>query len=95
MLPLLYCTLFCVTIAVAQELPAQGRPLAAQDLLVYERFENTRGNFRICPRAPDVSGLKILLVDDVITTGSTLEACCRELLEAFPCQLYVATVSWA
>lgn len=61
----------------------------------YERYENVQGNYRISPFAPDVSGKKILLVDDVITTGSTLEACSIELLRSYSCQLFVVTVSCA
>lgn len=61
----------------------------------YERYQNTRGNFGIFPGAPDVSGMKILLIDDVMTTGSTLEACSRELLNTYNCLIYIATVSVA
>jgi ComF family protein len=61
----------------------------------YERYRNVSRNFRICPHAPDANGLKILLVDDVITTGATLEACCMELLDYFCCRIFVATVSCA
>ncbi|MGC9150205.1 MAG: ComF family protein [Microbacter sp.] len=45
---------------------------------VYERWENTSGIFDV----QDVAALKekhILLVDDVITTGSTMEACVKAL----------------
>lgn len=61
----------------------------------YERFRNISGNFRVCPGAPDVNGMNILLVDDVVTTGSTLEACGLELLRKFSCLIYIATVSCA
>lgn len=61
----------------------------------YERYQNIQGNFRISPSAPDVTGMKILLIDDVMTTGSTLEACSIELLRNFSCRVYIATVSVA
>jgi len=61
----------------------------------YDRYLNVSGNFRICRDAPDVNGKRILLIDDVITTGSTLEACSVELLSNFKCLIYIATVSYA
>ena len=45
----------------------------------YERWTNVEGIFRISD--PDVlRGKHVLLVDDVITTGSTIESCANELL---------------
>ena len=61
----------------------------------YDRFENVSGNFRLVPGHPDMSGKKILLVDDVVTTGATLEACSELLLKHFNCQVFIATVSFA
>lgn len=45
---------------------------------VYERFENTLGIFEM-KQAKDWEDKTILLVDDVITTGSTIEACVKTL----------------
>ncbi len=44
----------------------------------YERWENVEGLFAV--RQPEmVAGRRLLLVDDVITTGSTIEACVSAL----------------
>jgi competence protein ComFC len=43
-----------------------------------ERMENLRGAFRL-RRNADVRNLRVLLVDDVLTTGSTLSECARIL----------------
>lgn len=61
----------------------------------YERYQNIKGNFSVSSAAPDVNGMKILLIDDVLTTGSTLEACSWTLLKYFNCRIYIATLSHA
>jgi predicted amidophosphoribosyltransferase len=60
-----------------------------------ERFENMARAFTLCDYLPDLHGKKILLVDDIITTGATLEACSQVLLSHFNCLVYIATVSFA
>ena len=60
-----------------------------------DRFENVSGNFILAPYSPDITGKKILLIDDVITTGATLEACSTVILDRFKCLVYIATVSCA
>jgi ComF family protein len=51
-----------------------------------ERAHNVAGAFRLASGRSDPSGSTALLVDDVITTGATLAACCQALLAAgIPC----------
>lgn len=47
-----------------------------------ERQNNMKGAFRLCQDWRErLQGKRILLVDDIYTTGATLEACAEELLE--------------
>lgn len=47
-----------------------------------EREKNTEGVYRMLGEVLTVRGLRILLVDDVITTGSTVSSCVKVLYEA-------------
>lgn len=58
-----------------------------------ERWQNMEGRFRV--REPDTLVNKmVLLVDDIITTGATLESCGRELLAVPGLALGVATLAY-
>ena len=48
-----------------------------------ERAENVQGAFRVPPdRKAEVAGRRVVLVDDVLTSGATSDACARALLRA-------------
>lgn len=48
-----------------------------------ERLKNVRGAFAVRPAAlPQIVNKTILLIDDVVTTGATADACARALLAA-------------
>lgn len=60
----------------------------------FARFENMKEVFAIA-RPEDLKGKHILLVDDIVTTGSTLEACGIELLKIPGLKLSIATIAYA
>jgi len=59
-----------------------------------ERWENVKDNFEVI-RSDQIVGRHILLVDDVITTGSTIEACGQRLLDEGIKKLSVASLAVA
>jgi competence protein ComFC len=59
-----------------------------------ERMENLHGAFRL-RRKIDVQGLRVLLIDDVLTTGATLSECARVLKKAGATSIYAATAARA
>jgi ComF family protein len=57
-----------------------------------DRLKNLKGAF--AARNPDkISGKKILLVDDVLTTGATLHACAEALQQAGAAKIVVFTLA--
>jgi len=54
------------------------------DLTPQERRKNLRGSFAV---TQNVSGRKIILADDIFTTGATLQECARVLLAAGACEV--------
>jgi ComF family protein len=62
---------------VANALEREGRP-AQQTLGAAERLINLRGSFT-CRRPDEIEGRRVLLIDDVVTTGATLSACADTL----------------
>jgi len=59
-----------------------------------ERMENLHNAFRLRKNA-DVRGLRVLLIDDVLTTGSTLSECARVLKAGGAISVHAATAARA
>lgn len=59
-----------------------------------ERWENVEGSFKVT-QPTELKNKHILLVDDVVTTGATLEACGAEILKIAGTKLSIATLAFA
>jgi ComF family protein len=60
----------------------------------YNRWENVENIFGV--KHPErITGRHILLVDDVMTTGATLESCTQALLEVSGVKVSIATIAYA
>ena len=59
-----------------------------------QRLKNLKGVFKVLHRK-DVSGKVVLLVDDVITTGTTLDECAQSLINAGASKVYCITLCHA
>ena len=61
------------------------RPTPSQtNLSLPKRIENVRGAFALTRHASEIKGKNVLIVDDVMTTGSTLASVAETLHEAKP-----------
>jgi len=60
----------------------------------FERWENVSGIFNV-KNSRLLTGKHLLLVDDVVTTGATLEACCETLLKIPGVSVSIATLASA
>ena len=68
--------------------------IAQFDLDRRDRARNVRGAFAVIPAlVPDAAGQWVLLVDDVVTTGSTLAACAAALQHAGALGVSAVTVA--
>jgi len=59
-----------------------------------ERWENVAEVFSV-KMPEELKNKYVLLVDDVLTTGATIEACAKKLLEVEGCKISVATLAVA
>lgn len=68
------------------------RPTKSQiGLTQHQRRENLRGAFAVI-NPEEIKGSEILLVDDVVTTGTTVSECARILRRAGASKIWVASV---
>ena len=60
----------------------------------YDRWKNVEGIFKIS-EYETLQGKHLLLLDDIITTGSTLEACCATLLQIPNVKVSVMSIGYS
>jgi len=61
----------------------------------YERWENVEGIFKVSGNSKPLYNKHILIIDDIITTGATLEACCSALTKIPGVTISVLTIGYA
>jgi len=66
---------------------------AQKKMSLKERKENLHNAFKICPPYSAVKGKRVLLIDDVFTTGSTVDECARVMKKAKPKSIEVLTIA--
>src|SRR4051794_7791362 len=78
-------------VPVAREGLRRIRPTQQQiGLSRAQRASNVQGAFKVSPeKAHEIQGRRVVLVDDVLTSGATTDACARALLRAKAAQVDV------
>ena len=76
-------------IPICQELLVRTRP-TRQQKFAKNRRKGLKGAFRA---APECQGRSIILIDDVVTSGTTLSECARALKKAGAYRVYAACVA--
>jgi ComF family protein len=79
------------SVKVTSEALRRVRPTQQQiGLSRSQRASNVQGAFKVAAdRAADIAGRRIVLIDDVLTSGATVDACARALLRAKAAQVDV------
>jgi len=95
------------SLAIAEGMSSVLSVLIEKDILIrryYSESQTRKGRFERWENVSDLFGLKpegyfagkhVLLVDDVVTTGSTLEACAQKILECEGAKVSIATLGFA
>jgi ComF family protein len=78
-------------VTVSRDALRRVRPTQQQiGLSRSERATNVQGAFKVSQdKTTDVQGRRVILIDDVLTSGATVDACARALLRAKAAQVDV------
>jgi ComF family protein len=77
-----------------QVLIKKKNSIAQIGLTKEQRIKNIKNTFELNSKfIKQVQGKRILLIDDVITTGSTINECCKILRKASPSKIFVLTLA--
>ena len=89
------CEVLASRIADRLELPLMKNEIVCtaastsqHSLSMWDRFDNVRGKYKC---KSDNTGKKLLLIDDIKTTGSTLDECARVLMFSGAYEVYCVT----
>lgn len=79
-------------IPMACPLYTKKKMLPQKNLDLAARLKNTKDAYA-CRPGTDLSGARVLLVDDIITTGATVSACALALLEGGAASVFAVSVA--
>jgi ComF family protein len=81
-----------IGIAVGEPLIRVRETVAQKEMTIAERQENLKGAFRVEDKKA-VKGKNVLLIDDVLTTGTTASECAKVLKKAGAREVFVLTIA--
>ena len=83
-----------IEVSLSKQVVRAVRPTKKQGTLSTRgRFANVRGAFAINPREKNLQGSKVILIDDVMTSGATTSEVARILKRAGVAEVLVAVVA--
>ena len=60
----------------------------------FHRYQDSNDNYEVNQKTPFIKNKRILIIDDVITTGATLDICSNLLIKKAGCKVSIAAFAW-